>query len=56
VQVTTSNSGRKIFNLTVKRKDFISLLSSAIKYNGSYEWWLPTKDEEVIKLIVEDSK
>ena len=56
MEITKHPSGRESYNFTIRRDNFIKLLSSVIENNSSYEWWLPVKSGEWIKLTVEENK
>jgi hypothetical protein len=56
MKITKYRNGRESYDFKINKKDLVGLLSSVIENNSSYEWWLPTKDGQSIKLIVEDSK
>lgn len=57
MEITKYPSGKESYDFKINREDLVGLLSSVIENNNSYEWWLPTKDGEQLKLIVEeDSK
>ena len=56
MEINKHPSGIESYNFTIRRDNFIKLLSSVIENNSSYEWWLPVKSGEWIKLTVEENK
>jgi hypothetical protein len=56
MKVTKHPSGKESYEFTIRRDNIVRFLSSVIENNSSYEWWLPVKSGEWIKIIVEDIK
>jgi len=54
MKITKYKGGRESYDFKISRKHLVELLSSVIENNSSYQWWLPTKDGETVKLIVEE--
>lgn len=56
MEITKYRDGKESYDFKISKKCLVGLLSSVIENNGSYQYWLPTKDGEQLKLIVEESK
>lgn len=54
MRITKYKSGKESYDFKIDRRDLVGLLTSVIENNRGYNYWLPTKDGEQVKLIVEE--
>ena len=56
MNITKYPSGRESYDFTINRSNLLKLLTSVAENNNSYEYWLPTKSKELVKLMIEENK
>jgi hypothetical protein len=56
VNITKYPTGRESYDFTISRSNLLKLLISVAENNNSYEYWLPTKSKELVKLIIKEDK